>query len=94
MEKQLLAEKVATALEATLRMETETPGWQSVGVARDQLRLIQESLASPSPDVGVLSSINLGVLAVREFDQRNPEYADLLMEIQRLVKAEIEDPSR
>ncbi len=82
----VLMTKVKIAEDLTDQMLKETPGWKSLEAARSQLEVLKDRQPL---DRNSLESINLGVLAVREFDERSPEYSDLLIEIQGLVKEEL-----
>ena len=58
------------------------PTSQLFGGIANQLRAIRQDVERGGPfDPSIQARVTLGVLAVREFEQTDPEYADLLHEI-------------
>lgn len=86
---QVLLEKISKAISLTQGMLLETPNSKAVEAALEQLKLVQDCSQASASSRAILETINLGLLAVREFDERNPEYADDLIEIQKLIKEEL-----
>lgn len=50
-----------------------------------QLRYLLDLLKGDQKDRSRLKDINVGLIAIREFDTRFPEFADKLMEIEKVV---------
>lgn len=50
-----------------------------------QLRYIIALLKGHNVDTARLKDINLGLVAIREFDTRFPKFADQLMEVEKIV---------
>jgi hypothetical protein len=73
---------VARAQPAADRIAAAAPDWnvpQSITAQLAQIRADAEADRRPGPDV--LRRINIGLLAVREFETSDPEFADVLIEI-------------
>lgn len=88
MEK-VLEDKVSTAIDESYRLLGNDPGWRAVEIALQQLALVRDISSGKKTDYGLLSKVNLGLLAAREFEDGEPTYASLLYEIQGLIDKEV-----
>ncbi|AEJ20550.1 immunity protein Tsi6 family protein [Gracilinema caldarium] len=63
------------------------PGWQVLQVIQTQLQAMQDDVNHERvPTAEAKKRINIGVLAVREFEANDPEFADILIKAAYLYK--------
>jgi hypothetical protein len=68
------------ALVETQEIAKADPNWRPIKSVREQLEFMRDTIASrgkPSPEEA--ARVNVGPLAVRNFDDAKPEYAHWLM---------------
>jgi len=64
---------------------SKAPDWQVLKMIKAQLEAIQSDVnGKGSLDNEQIKNINIGILAVREFEADDPEFADILIKIDYL----------
>ena len=66
----------------TLRRDNPSGPFEYVAA---QLRYVLALLKGEDPDRSRLKDINIGLIALREFDTRFPEFSDCLMAVEKIV---------
>ena len=75
-------ELLQQALEKTRTYETELPGFQPLASVRRQLELMSQYVkAERTPPAEAQDSVNVGLLAVREFQDTDPQYSGWLIDL-------------
>lgn len=63
----------------------QLPNFHPLQSVMEQLSYIEESLRDKSIDREKLKGINVGIFAVREFEARAPDFAQMLYEVEDVV---------
>lgn len=88
MNSQVAKTKVKETLNKSFELFRPETDWQPIKSVRIQLQYIYDALQGNN-DRSKLSEINIGIIAVREFENKYDEFADMLhdvSEISRLMK--------
>lgn len=76
-----------TALAMVQDRLARAPGWQVLHMIQAQLQAMQDEIMhGRTPTAETKKRINIGVLAVREFEANDPEFADVLTRVAYLYK--------
>lgn len=63
-----------------------TPQFFPLQTIAEQLLYLEDALRNVSADRTKLKDINVGLFAVREFETRSPEFAEMLYEVEEVVE--------
>jgi hypothetical protein len=77
---------VETALQECETLMRQNPSAGPFDYVAVQLRYLLNLLKEESNDKSRLKDINIGLIAIREFETRFPEFADRLMKIECIVE--------
>lgn len=76
---------IARAKKRCSELIVDAPDFYPLQSVMDQILYIESSLNDKSSDRSDLERINLGLFAVREFEARSPDFAELLYQVEDVV---------
>lgn len=72
-------------LECESRLE-KNPGFRPLSIVKDEVEYLLALINGDTQDRSNLENIQIGLLAVREFETDAPEFADLIFQVMELVE--------
>lgn len=83
MEDKELLDMVLLECESRLK---NNPGFRPLSIVKDEVEYLLALINGDTQDRSNLENIQIGLLAVREFETDAPEFADLIFQVMELVE--------